>query len=110
MNIYIIYFIGLLISANISYIWFNTTIAEKILSIFIKTNIKYPSYNDFISEIEKKSIFLSDLLSCHLCLSHWISLVIAIILNIKFNFDLFYILIFMFSWPILIHKIFFKKD
>jgi hypothetical protein len=107
-NFSIEYIIGFLIFSNVIYTWYNTTISEKILSIFIKSDNKILMYNDFMDLIYEKNKFISELLSCQICFGHWISLIISFIMSLIFDISYFYILVSMFSWPSLYYKLYNK--
>lgn len=96
---------GLIITSNLVYCWYNTTIAEKILSKFIKTNLQNPMYNDLMDSLHEKHPLLSELLSCELCFSHWVSLFVAIAICFFFAINPLLSVIAMFSWPRLIYII-----
>lgn len=103
IEIVLAYFLGAAITANIVYTWFNTTITERILGLFIKTDLKNATYKDYISKIEEKNEFLADLLSCEMCVLWWVSAAIASILAITIGWWPM-VVIGPFSWPRFVHR------
>lgn len=107
-SVLIFYILGFFVASNIINTWYNTTIAEKILGLFINMNSKYASYSDFMDKIAEKNEFISELLSCQICFSHWISLIIGVIFYLIFDLPIIFAFVAMFSWPSLIYKFYFK--
>ncbi len=94
VNYIIFYVVGLLISTNIVFIWFNSPIKEYIISkIFKKTN----------DELIIQNPFWGKLLNCDICFSTWISFFASLIMLIFYPLGLGMLLLATFSYPFLIY-------
>jgi hypothetical protein len=93
--------ISLLITNALLILWFYSPLSNTIGKIFLKRNDIYVLDN-LIDTISLKSDYLGMLLSCWICLSFWLSLIVGSILMAIFTLPLeFPILCFFCNPPIL---------
>lgn len=96
INYLIFYIVGLFISTNIVFTWFNSPIKEYIVfKIFKKTN----------DELIIQNQFWGKLLNCDICFSTWISFFVSLIMLIFYPLGLEMLLLATFSYPFLIHTL-----
>ena len=102
MTLYYAY--GLLATNSILLLWFFSPLASSIGKFFLKRNDIYIT-EDLIDIISLKSHFLATLLSCWICLSFWMSLLVGFLLMIFFNLHWQFPLITFSSYPPILYII-----
>lgn len=93
-----IYLSGLLVVNSLLILWFYSPIANSIGKIFLKRNNIYV-LDDLLDIIAIKSQFLSTLLSCWICLSFWLSLIVGFVFMFYFELPWWYPLLTYFTYP-----------
>lgn len=83
-----IYILGCLIVNSLLLLWFFSPLKTTISEIFLKKPLLPLEFDDYIFF---KSKVLGKLLTCWICLSFWLSLVVGLIMSLIFNLNI--------SWP-----------
>jgi hypothetical protein len=95
----IIYFIlGLLVTNSLLILWFFSPLYTTLSKIFLGKEDIY-TFDQFIDFIAIKSYTLSTLLSCWICMSFWLSLIVGSFFMLSFNLPLWYPLLTYFTYP-----------
>ncbi len=99
-----IYILGLLVVNSLLILWFYSPLANSIGKYFLK-NDKIYTLDNLIDLIAIKSSFWATLLSCWICLSFWMSLLIGIIFTFIFSLSFYYPILTYFTYPAILYLI-----
>ncbi len=99
-----IYLTGLLITNSILILWFFSPLSNSIGKIFFKKDNIY-TLDNLMDILAIKSVFLSTLLSCWICLSFWISLFVGACLMILFQLPIYFPLLTFLTYPSIVYLI-----
>jgi hypothetical protein len=98
------YILGLLITNSLLILWFFSPISSSIGKYFLKKDNIYV-LDHLIDLIAIKSHFFATLLSCWICLSFWLSLIIGFIFTIINNYPYWFPILTYFSYPAILYTI-----
>jgi hypothetical protein len=95
------YLSGLLSVNSLLILWFYSPLSSSIAKyIFKKDNVL--TLDDFLDFIYIKNEILGKLLSCWICMSFWLSLIIGIVLAICFSLPMYFPILTFFTYPALL--------
>jgi len=98
------YLAGLFSVNSLLILWFYSPLSSSIAKYFFKKD-NVSNLDDFLDFIYIKNEILGKLLSCWICMSFWISLIVGIILVICFNLPLYFPILTFFTYPALLFTI-----
>lgn len=99
-----IYILGLLAVNSLLILWFYSPLPNSIGKFFLK-NDKIYTLDDLIDLIAIKSSFWATLLSCWICLSFWLSLLMGAITTITLSLPFYFPLLTYFTYPAVLYLI-----
>ena len=92
------YFSGLLIVNSFLILWFYSPLPNSIGKLFLKRDNIYV-LDDLIDIIAIKNQFLSTLLSCWVCMSFWLSLIVGFVFMFIFGLPWWYPILTYLTYP-----------
>ena len=95
---------GLLVVNSILILWFYSPIANSIGKLFLKRNDIY-ALDDLLDIIAIKSEVLSTLLSCWVCMSFWLSLIVGLVFMFIFGLYWWYPILTYLTYPSILFAI-----
>lgn len=98
------YFSGLLTVNSLLILWFYSPLSSSIAKYILKKD-NISNLDDFLDFIYIKNEILGKLLSCWICMSFWLSLIIGIILTFCFNLSWFFPIMTFFTYPSVLFSI-----
>jgi len=91
------YIVGLLVECTCLLIWFYSPLKTTLGRLFISKEIS--SNEDFETAIMFKSSIVGKLISCYICSSFWLALIIGGVFTFFFNLPTIFLLLTWFTYP-----------
>jgi hypothetical protein len=103
-----IFLIGLLNVLSLLLLWFISPLKITLSKIIFKRELMHDSFDDLLYS---KNKFLGELLTCWICCSFWLSLLVGIVYMFVLNLTPWWPIITFLSYPILcyVFNVFFKR-
>lgn len=92
----VIYTLGVFIVNSLLLLWFFSPFKTTISEIFLKKSLMPLEFDDFVYN---KNKVIGKLISCWICCSFWLSLIVGIAFSYIFSLPLLFCLITFFSYP-----------
>ena len=103
-----IYIWGFLIALNWMFMWQTTTLKVKFLKLWLlvrRKKVMLFTPTDFDEYVYKNWGILGELLTCPICLSHWVGGLSSVVLCYYFSGEVYLPVICFFTYPVLIYHL-----
>ena len=100
------YIVGFLVAQGLSTIWFFSGFPIKLFSVLglLKKTDEVYTQDEWEVWIMDKSEFFGELLTCSVCLSFWLGLIVSAAISYNLNLTYWYIVVSSLSWPFLMYS------